>query len=104
MPLYKLARVTIEENLTAIRSGGRPKVVPVDDMCRQIESVMLSTSVIFANHRMTSMQTSVERADGYGNNVKDVAIFECSQRKPRAELFSVVPKGDANKPNAKRPT
>jgi hypothetical protein len=28
-------------------------------------------------------------------------VLECSARYPRPELFSVVPKGDANKPNKK---
>jgi len=34
--------------------------------------------------------------------VLDRAIFECTQRKPRAELFSVIPKGDTRKPTTKK--
>ena len=43
---------------------------------------------------MTALKNPVQRNDGYGNNVNDLGILELTQRKPRAELFSVIPKGD----------
>jgi hypothetical protein len=50
---------------------------------------------------MTAMENPSGRPAGYGNIVHDRAIFECTQRKPRAELFSVFPKGDTRKPVTK---
>ena len=76
----------------------------IGDMQRQIESALAAASIVIANPKMTAMQNPRTRDDGYGNAVHDRAIFELTQRKPRAELFSVIPKGDANAPkNAKGP-
>lgn len=76
----------------------------VEDMWQQVRSALADTAVIIANPRMTAMDSAVERDDGYGNKIRDRAIFECTQRKPRAELFSVIPRGDAISPrNAKGP-
>ena len=66
----------------------------IEDMWHQIESALDARSVVTANRGMTSMQNPFARIDGYGNQVKDRAIFELTQRKPRAELFSAIPKGD----------
>jgi hypothetical protein len=71
-------------------------------MAAQIESALSSAPVVFANPTMTRMDNLQARADGYGNRVHDRAIFECTQRKPRAELFSVIPKGDDQKPPKKK--
>lgn len=76
----------------------------VEDMWLQVRSALADTAVAVANPRMTAMDSAVERDDGYGNKVRDRAIFECTQRKPRAELFSVIPRGDRVLPgNAKGP-
>lgn len=74
----------------------------VDDMWTQIEAALSVASVVFANPKMTALESPLARADGYGNTVHDRAIFECTQRKPRAELFSVIPKGDNQKPITKK--
>jgi hypothetical protein len=74
----------------------------IDDMVRQIESALSPDALVFANLKMTAMNNPQFRADGYGNRVFDRAIFECTQRKPRAELFSVIPKGDYQKPPTKK--
>ncbi len=71
-------------------------------MVRQIESALSPDALVFANLKMTAMNNPQFRADGYGNRVFDRAIFECTQRKPRAELFSVIPKGDYQKPPTKK--
>jgi hypothetical protein len=47
---------------------------------------------------MTALEAGERRNDGYGNMVRDRAILELTQRKPRAELYSVMPKGDTIKP------
>jgi hypothetical protein len=43
---------------------------------------------------MTALHAARDRADGYGCMVRDMAVFELSARKPRVELYSVIPKGD----------
>jgi hypothetical protein len=87
--------VFIGRHIHASRNGDG---YTIDDMVLQIESALSSASVVFANRGMTAMNNPQERSDGYGNQVNDRAIFECTQRKPRAELFSVIPKGDDQKP------
>jgi hypothetical protein len=74
----------------------------IGDMWTQIKAALSAESVVFANPKMTALESPVGRADGYGNTVHDRAIFECTQRKPRAELFSVIPKGDSQKPTTKK--
>jgi len=70
----------------------------VDDVIAQITSAMEEKSVFHANPKMNSLVSATLRQDGYGNSVRDEAIFECSMRYPKPELFSVIPKGDKTKP------
>lgn len=70
----------------------------IDDVCEQIESALSADSLVIATHKMTALRNGEGRSDGYGNVVHDEAVLELSQRKPKAELFSVIPKGDKNKP------
>ena len=73
----------------------------IDDMVLQVESVMSNESITHvAIDGSTTMQNHTEREDGYGNKVKDKAVLECTLRRPTPELFSVMPKGDTNKPGA----
>jgi hypothetical protein len=74
----------------------------VDDMVKQIVSGMSSESVVDLNKLASRMQSATARDDGYGNQVFDRIIFEMTAQKPRAELFSVMPKGDSVKPNGTR--
>ena len=73
----------------------------IDDVVDQISSAMGAAGVVIQTATMTAIESPDSRADRYGNSVRDRAIFECSARHPRPELFSVVPKGDITKP--KRP-
>lgn len=73
------------------------------DMFLQIEACLCDLSVVVSTSRMTALDSHELRHDGYGNKVRDRAIFELTQRKPRAELFSAIPKGDHIKPNGKGP-
>ena len=52
---------------------------------------------------MTSLMASQPRDDGYGKQVRDHAVLELTARKPRVELFSVIPKGDGRQKNDKAP-
>jgi hypothetical protein len=70
----------------------------VEDVIDQIVSAMDSGSVFVHNPTMTILQNQTGRSDRYGNVVRDLAVFECTARHPRPELFSVMPKGDAIKP------
>lgn len=71
----------------------------IDDMVVQITSAMDSASIVMVNPGMTAIQNPAARIDRLGNRITDRAIFEATARKPRLELFSVIPKGDAIKPN-----
>lgn len=73
----------------------------IDDVIDQITSSMEAAAVVIQTPTMTAMENPVSRADRYGNAVRDRAVFECSGRHPRPELYSVMPKGDRIKP--KRP-
>lgn len=70
----------------------------ISDLVKQIESALSESSEVVIAQRMTAIQSVIPRNDGYGNSVTDRAIFELTSKKPRAELFSVIPKGDNNKP------
>lgn len=68
------------------------------DLVKQIKSALTDQSVISINRGRTGLKSIVARDDGYGNQVIDVAAFELMARKPRAELYSVIPTGDKIKP------
>jgi hypothetical protein len=74
----------------------------IDDVIDQITNAMHSDSLVLDTSKMTAMENPHLRADRYGNRVRDRAIFECSARHPRPELFSVIPKGDLIKPQKKK--
>ncbi|WP_199189387.1 hypothetical protein [Trinickia dabaoshanensis] len=67
----------------------------------QIASALAADAVVMPNAKMTALESVTRREDRYGNVVRDRAVLELTQRKPRAELYSVIPKGDANKPPAR---
>ncbi|WP_438752819.1 hypothetical protein [Pararhizobium sp. O133] len=70
----------------------------ISDIVMQISSALSPDSIPIISPRMTCIQNPDARSDGYGNKVHDRAVFEMTARKPKAELFSVIPKGDDNKP------
>jgi hypothetical protein len=69
-----------------------------DDVIAQIESAMDETAVFRVGPKMDGLVSSQKRDDGYGNEVTDEAVLECSMKFPRPELYSVIPKGDQIKP------
>jgi hypothetical protein len=73
----------------------------VDDMLIQIQSVLHDDAMVTAKKSMIGVQNSKKRDDGYGNQVHDLGVLELSSRKPKAELYSVIPKGDEKKPTKK---
>lgn len=70
----------------------------INDMIAQIVSAMDAASEPFTSEIVTFTQNVNARSDGYGNLVHDRAVFEMTKKKPKAELYSVMPKGDQNKP------
>jgi hypothetical protein len=75
----------------------------IDDVLDQISGAMEECSEVVKSLKMTGIENPNPRADRYGNRVIDRAVFECSARHPRPELFSVIPKGDAIKPKVPKP-
>lgn len=73
----------------------------IDDIFVQIASGLSADALAHIERMVSYTQNPKERDDGYGNAVHDRAIFEMTARKPRAELYSVIPKGDTNKPKQK---
>jgi hypothetical protein len=59
----------------------------IDDICDQIESALSPNSVPILGNKMTALRNNQPRQDRYGNQVKDEAILELTQRRPKAELF-----------------
>jgi hypothetical protein len=74
----------------------------IDDVIDQVVSSMSAASELVGNLPMQAIENPAPRADRYGNHIHDRAVFECMNRHPRAELFSVVPKGDKIKPPKQR--
>ncbi len=66
----------------------------VDDLVRQVEVSLSADAEPFLRGSMTSLRCPNATLDPYGKLVKYQAIFELSRRKPRVELYSVIPKGD----------
>lgn len=71
----------------------------VDDMLAMIESAMSSDALAHATHTLTGILNHNIREDAYGNKITDLAVFELYAKRPKAELYSVIPKGDSgNRP------
>jgi hypothetical protein len=73
----------------------------VEDIAAQIISALCEEAEAQLDKMASCTQNPNPRDDGYGNKVHDRAVFEMTAKKPRAELFSVIPKGDTNKPKKK---
>lgn len=76
----------------------------VEDVIDQIRSAFSEASTAHLSPKMSSLRNPVAREDRYGNHVKDEVALECFANHPRAELFSVIPKGDKNKPSSPEKT
>jgi len=66
----------------------------IDDIIAMIESALCNESEAVPHAKMTGMINYKHRTDAYGNKVQDLAVLELYARRPKAELFSVIPKGD----------
>lgn len=76
----------------------------IDDVLDQIESGLSVDAKVIITNKMTALKMQTPRPDRYGNCVRDEAVLELTARRPKAELFSVIPKGDTNSPrNQQKP-
>ena len=66
----------------------------IPDMVMQLCSGLDAGAVVIASRKMTALQNPLRRNDGYGNAVRDTVVLELTARKPKAEAFSAIPKGD----------
>jgi hypothetical protein len=73
------------------------------DMVSQIASAAADHAKPVVTRSGTVLESGVPREDGYGNRVRDQAVLELTARKPRVEIFSVIPKGDRNPPKTTKP-
>ncbi|MDR8526219.1 hypothetical protein [Shewanella fidelis] len=69
-----------------------------EDILTQIIYALDESSIIPKSSRQTLIRSIKPRDDGYGNKVTDTGVLELTSRKPKAELYSVIPKGDTVKP------
>ena len=71
----------------------------IDDALDQIAAAMAETAVFDGGTPMQRIKSATNRTDRYGNNkIRDCIVLECTSHRPNPELFSVIPKGDNNKP------
>lgn len=70
----------------------------IEDIVTQLVNALSIDAVAHLDTFVSYTQNPNARDDGYGNQVNDRAVFEMTARKPRAELYSVMPKGDNIKP------
>lgn len=73
----------------------------VEDILAQLKGALRHNSIIQVRNagRSTILQSTEYRKDAYGNEfVLDEVVFECTRENPMIEIFSVIPKGDKNKP------
>lgn len=70
----------------------------IEDMILQLQHGLCDSAVVTITSRMTRLESTKLRVDGYGNQVRDAVILELTARKPRAEAFSAIPYGDLIKP------
>jgi len=69
----------------------------IDQVLEQIQCPLSDASVVDPSRPSVVIRNPNKRMDHNGMLVNDEAVFECSGRKPYADLYSVVPVGDGLK-------
>lgn len=80
-----------------------PQGYTVADLVLQISASTAADAEPIFMGKMTSLRSRHARPDGYGCMVFDQAVLEMTARKPRVEVFSVIPKGDGRAPKTTKP-
>jgi len=68
----------------------------IDEVLEQVTSALGDESKVL-DEINTVLCSSQERKDSAGRMVRDEAVFECTQKYPHPELWSVIPKGDGKR-------
>lgn len=72
----------------------------IEDVLVQIESAFSVDSLVDCE-RGTALVSQRDRDDRNGKKIRDEAVFECTQRHPNPELYSIIPRGDGKNPHRK---
>ena len=75
----------------------------VSDLVAQVASALASDAEVVVLGKMVGLVSRNERDDGYGCRVRDRAVLELTARKPRIEVFSVIPIGDGRASKTTKP-
>lgn len=75
---------------------------PISELVAQIESATAADARVVLNGYMTGLEAIARRLNAFSMLVLDRAILELTARKPRAEIFSVIPKGDGLGPRKQK--
>lgn len=66
----------------------------IEEVMLQIENAFAEDSIVNCD-RGTALVSSKDRDDGNGHrSIRDEAVFECTQKHPNPELYSIIPRGD----------
>ena len=68
----------------------------IEEVIEQIQCAFSEDSIVDCE-RGTALVSSKDRIDKAGNRIRDEAVFECTQKYPSPELWSVIPRGDGKK-------
>ncbi|HDX0990461.1 TPA: hypothetical protein RNX01_002198 [Pasteurella multocida] len=66
----------------------------IEDLIKQIENALQNDSVVEITNKGSCLVGVKTRNDGYGSVVTDYAVFEFTAKKPKSELFCIIPKND----------
>jgi hypothetical protein len=71
----------------------------IEDVLDQITNAFDPESTVVNGQKLTAIRNPTKRTDRYGNHVRDEAVFECWRHNPKSQLYSVIARGDKNKPS-----
>lgn len=98
MPLYDNALYLIRGNLEEIRRGGKARAVPIGRLTvTQHEAVNAHRAAVNLPPLEDPEVVFIGMHVNDSRIVRDQVELELAQRKPRAELYSAIPKGHTNK-------
>jgi hypothetical protein len=69
----------------------------IDEILEQIQAAFTADATVHYTVKLTALRSRLRRSDRDGIMVIDEAVFECTGKYPRAELFSIIPRGDGRK-------
>jgi hypothetical protein len=77
----------------------------VEEVIFQIQEAFSLEATVHYTGGPTSLRSVKTRQGQGGTLIRDEVVFECTSKYPKAELFSVIPRGDGKKsPQRKNPS